>query len=192
MKKVLFFFIFISAHCFANKSISFSTIIQEESTIFIEENVCELPYTPASPSINTAEENYYCAIEQLSDENTCAIDSTQEYFKGKSINISGESMCSNGSKDAELYHDQNLLFGISGFILSWPAIVVAAVYEPEPNKKAPALSGNPATDNFEYRQCYASKAKNKNIKAAVIGAVSQLGAIVLLYAGLILAFSGII
>ena len=84
------------------------------------------------------------------------------------------------------------MFGIGGFILSWPAKVVAAVYEPEPNIKAPALSGKEITNSFEYRQCYASKAKNKNIKAAVIGAVSQLGAVVLLYAGLFLLFSGII
>lgn len=192
MKKAIFFFIFISSYSFANKTVLFNSIIETENLILIEENFCQLPESEITLINNTSQENYYAPIEQTNPENSCAVDSTQEYFKGKSMNISGESHCSIGSKDAELYHDQNLLFGISGFILSWPAIVVAAVYEPEPNKNAPAISGNEVTNSFEYRQCYASKAKNKNIKAAVIGAVSQLGAIVLLYAGLILVFSGII
>jgi len=78
------------------------------------------------------------------------------------------------------------LFGIGGFFLSWPAIVIAAVYEPEPNIKAPALSGKEITNSFEYRQCYASKAKNKNIKSAVIGSVSQVVVFVLSYAAFII------
>lgn len=192
MKKVIFFFIFISTFSFANKTVFYSNFIETENLIVVDENVCTIEETQSISDLNDAQENYYAPLEQTSLENLCALDSTQEYFKGKSMNISGDSPCVNGSKDAELYHNQNLLFGIGGFILSWPAIVVAAVYEPEPNKKAPALSGNEVTNSFEYRQCYASKAKNKNIKAAVIGAVSQLGAIVLLYAGLILVFSGII
>jgi len=192
MKRAIFFFLLISTSSFANKNLSYTNLIETENLILIQEDVCELKESQTVSAVNSSEENYYAPIEQISFENTCAIDSTQEYFKGKSISIAGESPCSCGSKDAELYHNQNLLFGIGGFIFSWPAMVVAAVYEPEPNKKVPALSNNEATNSFEYRHCYASKAKNKNIKAAVIGAVSQLGAVVLLYVGLLLIFSGII
>jgi hypothetical protein len=192
MKKLLLFFIFVSSLSFANKTVLFTSALETENLIVINENVCELPESEITSEEIASQENYYAPIEQTSLENTCTIDSTQEYFKGKSISLSGESPCTLGSKDAELYHDQNLLFGIGGFILSWPAIVVAAVYEPEPNKKAPAISNNEITNSFEYRQCYASKAKNKNIKAAVIGAATQLAAIVVLYVGLILALSGII
>ena len=192
MKKVLFFFIFISSYSFANKTLFHKNFIETEHLIVVEENVCEIQATQANSEPSVPQENYYAPIEQTNPENSCALDSTQEYFKGKSLSLNSESPCSAGSKDAELYHDQNLLFGIGGFILSWPAIVVAAVYEPEPNIKAPALSGKEITNSFEYRQCYASKAKNKNIKAAVIGAVSQLGVVVLSYAVFIIYITSVI
>jgi len=192
MKKVLFFFILISSYSFANKTLFYTNFIETEHLIVVEKNVCEIQESQAISEPSVTQENYYAPIEQTNPENTCALDSTQEYFKGKSLSLNSESPCSEGSKDAELYHDQNLLFGIGGFFLSWPAIVIAAVYEPEPNIKAPALSGKEITNSFEYRQCYASKAKNKNIKSAVIGAVSQLGAVIVLYAGLVLLYSGII
>jgi hypothetical protein len=192
MKKVLFFFILISSYSFANKTLFYTNFIETEYLIVVEENVCEIQETQAISEPSVTQENYYAPIEQTNLENTCAIDSTQEYFKGKSLSLNSESPCSAGSKDAELYHDQNLLFGIGGFFLSWPAIVIAAVYEPEPNIKAPALSGKEITNSFEYRQCYASKAKNKNIKSAVIGAVSQVVVFVLSYAAFIIYITSVI
>ena len=192
MKKVLFFFVFISSYSFANKTLFYTNFIETEHLIIVEENVCEIQATQAISEPSVPQENYYAPIEQTNPENTCALDSSQEYFKGKSLSLKSESPCSAGSKDAELYHDQNLLFGIGGFILSWPAIVIAAVYEPEPNTNAPALSGKEITNSFEYRQCYASKAKNKNIKAAVIGAISQVGVVVLSYAVFIIYITSVI
>lgn len=193
MKKIFLFILFTSIFGQSKSSnvFDFIELNKVENEVLCQEEVClSTEKNITTEEIENAAQSFEL-IEMVSSEETCILDSTQEYVNSKSI-LQNETPCSCGAKDAELYHNQNMLFGLGGFCLSWPAVVIAAVYEPEPNLKAPAIAKSKDLNTFEYRECYSKKAKNKNLKASLIGAGANLAAIVVAYIGMIILLSGVI